>query len=361
MRVLIRADASLNIGSGHIARCMALADVLRNSGADVSFACRLLPGHLSSRLQAQGYTVHALPADYANEQPGIDIEALLPCQEDISALAQALPAQARFDWLIVDHYGLAADWETAARRFAPRVMAIDDLANRAHSADVLLDQNFSGTPQAYAPWLTAQCQALLGPHFALLREEFQREPIEIRPRVKRVIVNFGGFDAAGQSWIAMQALLAYPQLEVEFIAGIDNPDWLAMQALAEGRLNWRLQIQVSDFSRLMAEADLFIGAGGGTTWERAALGLPTICVAVAANQKANAEQLAEAGAHLYIGTREKFSVQTLRQAIDHLMNNPELRQSLASQSRKLVDGKGARRVAAVLAAAIPGFFASEQR
>ncbi|WP_426142136.1 UDP-2,4-diacetamido-2,4,6-trideoxy-beta-L-altropyranose hydrolase [Pseudomonas sp. DWP3-1-2] len=354
MNVLVRADASLNIGSGHIARCMALADVLRNSGAQVSFACRLLPGHLLSRLQAQGFTVYGFPERYADEQPGADIEALLPWTADIDAMAQVLAPRQRFDWLIVDHYGLEAQWETAARRFAQQVMAIDDLANRPHAVDVLLDQNFSGTSQAYAPWIGPDCRTLFGPHFALLRDEFQRDPVVIRPRVKRVIVNFGGFDAAGQCWIAMQALLAYPELEVDFIAGIDNPDWFAMQALIEGRSNWRLQTQVSDFSLLMSQADLFMGAGGGTTWERAALGLPTLCVAVAANQKANAEQLAEAGAHLYVGTREQATVPALRQAVAQLLNNQNLRQRLASASRKLVDGKGARRVADVLAAAVPG-------
>ncbi|HEX8593321.1 MAG TPA: UDP-2,4-diacetamido-2,4,6-trideoxy-beta-L-altropyranose hydrolase [Pseudomonas sp.] len=359
MNVLIRADASLNIGTGHIARCMALADVLRSQGAQVSFACRLLPGHLSSRLETQGYRVFPLPERYPHEQPGSDIEAPLPFQSDIDALAAA--TQECFDWLIVDHYGLAADWEAAARRFAPRIMAIDDLANRRHEVDVLLDQNFSGSLRAYARWIGPDCQTLFGPHYALLRDEFQGEPVEIRAKVKRVIVNFGGFDAAGQSWIAMQALQIYPQLDVDFIVGIDNPDWTAMQAMANGRPNWRLQTLVSHFSRLMGEADLFIGAGGGTTWERAALGLPTICVAVAANQKANAEQLAEAGAHLYIGTREHASVERLRQAIDLLMNNQKMRQSLASQSRHLVDGKGTRRVAAVLTAAVPGFYASEQR
>jgi UDP-2,4-diacetamido-2,4,6-trideoxy-beta-L-altropyranose hydrolase len=302
-----------------------------------------------------------LPDRYPDEQPGIDIEALLPVQSDIDALAQALAGQEHFEWLIVDHYGLAAEWEVAARRFAPRVMVIDDLANRPHAADVLLDQNFSGTPQAYAPWIGAECQALLGPRFALLRDEFQRDPIRIQPRVKRVIVNFGGFDAAGQSWIAMQALQAFPLLDVEFIVGIDNPDWLALQALAEGHSHWHVQTQVNDFSRLMGEADLFIGAGGGTTWERAALGLPTICIAVAANQQANAEQLAQAGAHVYIGTRPQATIERLRQAIGELIDDQQGRQGLASVSRRLVDGKGAGRVAAVLTAAVPGFNASEQQ
>ena len=350
MRVLIRADASLAIGSGHITRCLTLARMLRSQGAEVVFACRELPGHLLDRLREQGFTAYGLPARYANEPVAADIETLLPWQADIDAMVPALAAEAAFDWLIVDHYALDAEWQKAARQFAPRLMAIDDLANRRHAVDLLLDQNFSGTLQAYAPWVGKRCRLLLGPHYALMREAFQCEPVAIKAVVRRIIVNFGGFDAVGHTYEAMKALMNHPRLEVDFIAGLGNPAWATLQALAEGRSNWRLQTHVSDFAPLMAEADLFIGAGGGTTWERAAFGLPTICVAVAANQQRNAELLAEAGMHLYLGTTAQATVERLQQAIGVLVDNPWLRHSFARQSRQLVDGRGAQRVAEALLA-----------
>ncbi|MVV51316.1 UDP-2,4-diacetamido-2,4,6-trideoxy-beta-L-altropyranose hydrolase [Pseudomonas sp. PB120] len=352
MRVLIRADASPTIGSGHIARLLPLARTLRQQGSHVAFACRQLPGHRLDMLAAEGFETFALPARYPDEDPQQAIESMLPWQADIDALALALENQSAYDWIIVDHYGLDHHWQTAARHWAPRIAAVDDLATRTYSVDLLLNQNLSGTPEAYTALLPRGCQALLGPGFALLREEFCGAAIEIKPRAKRVLVNFGGFDAAMQTHHAMLALAELPGLEVDFVAGAENPAWEKMQRLAANRPNWRLHRFVSDFYRLMTEADLFVGAGGGTSWERAALGLPTICIAVSNNQQANGEVMATSGAHVYLGPREQVSVEQLRQAIGFVAGNQGLRQSLAERSRQLVDGRGAKRVAAALAGAV---------
>jgi UDP-2,4-diacetamido-2,4,6-trideoxy-beta-L-altropyranose hydrolase len=352
MRVLIRADASPTIGSGHIARCLTLARVLRKQGTHVAFACRLLPGHRLDSLASEGFETFALPARYLDEDPRQAIESMLPWQADIAALAQALESHPAFDWIVVDHYGLDHHWQTAARRWAPRIAAVDDLATRQYRVDLLLNQNLSGTPEAYASLLTPGCQTLLGPRFAMLRDEFCCPAIEIKPRARRVLVNFGGFDAAMQTHHAMLALADLHELEVDFVAGADNPAWEQMQALAAYRPNWRLHSFVSEFYRLMTEADLFVGAGGGTSWERAAMGLPTICIAVSNNQQANGEVMAISGAHVFLGNREHVRVEQLRQAIGFVVGNQVFRQSLADRSRQLVDGRGAQRVAAALAGAV---------
>ncbi|PCR93911.1 UDP-2,4-diacetamido-2,4,6-trideoxy-beta-L-altropyranose hydrolase [Pseudomonas fluorescens] len=352
MRVLIRADASPTIGSGHIARCLTLARVLRAQGSHVAFACRRLPGHRLDALQGEGFETFALPDRYTDEDPEQAIESMLPWQADIDALATQLEGQAEFDWVIADHYGLDHHWQTAARRFAPRIAAVDDLATRRYSVDLLLNQNLSGLSENYQPLLPAGCRTLLGPRFAMLREEFSGPVIEIKPVARRVLVNFGGFDAARQTHHAMLALADFSGLEVDFVAGADNPAWAEMQALAASRPNWRLHSFVSDFHRRMTEADLFIGAGGGTSWERAAMGLPTICIAVSNNQQANGEVMAAAGAHVFMGAREQVSVEQLRDAVGFVVGNFYLRQSLAERSRQLVDGRGALRVAAALAGAV---------
>ncbi|MBN3861299.1 UDP-2,4-diacetamido-2,4,6-trideoxy-beta-L-altropyranose hydrolase [Pseudomonas frederiksbergensis] len=352
MRVLIRADASPTIGSGHIARCLTLARVLRKQGSHVAFACRLLPGHRLDSLRAEGFETFALPERYRDEDPQQAIESMLPWQAEIAALGQALESHPAFDWIIVDHYGLDHHWQTAARRWAPRIAAVDDLATRQYSVDLLLNQNLSGTPEAYISLLTPDCQTLLGPRFALLRDEFCCPAIEIKPRARRVLVNFGGFDAAMQTHHAMLALADFHELEIDFVAGADNPAWEQMQGLVDYRPNWRLHSFVSDFYRLMTEVDLFIGAGGGTSWERAALGLPTICIAVSNNQQANGEVMATSGAHVFLGNREQVSVEQLRQAIGFVVGNQGVRQNLAERSRQLVDGRGAQRVAAALAGAV---------
>ncbi|EJN36246.1 UDP-2,4-diacetamido-2,4,6-trideoxy-beta-L-altropyranose hydrolase [Pseudomonas sp. GM80] len=352
MRVLIRADASPTIGSGHIARCLTLARALREQGSHVAFACRRLSGHRLDALQGEGFETFALPERYVDEDPQQAIEAMLPWQADIDALDDLLEGHAGFDWIIADHYGLDHHWQTAARRWAPRIAAVDDLASRRYSVDLLLNQNLSGLSENYAPLLPDGCRTLLGPRYAMLREEFRCPAIEIGARVRRVLVNFGGFDAAMQTHHAMLALADFAQLEVDFVAGADNPAWAPMQALAETRPHWRLHSFVSDFYQRMTAADLFIGAGGGTSWERAAMGLPTICIAVSNNQQANGEVMAAAGAHVFMGAREQVSVEQLRQAIGFVSENFHLRQSLAERSRQLVDGRGALRVAAALAGAV---------
>jgi UDP-2,4-diacetamido-2,4,6-trideoxy-beta-L-altropyranose hydrolase len=352
MRVLIRSDASPTIGSGHIARLLPLARALRKHGSHVAFACRQLPGHRLDALADEGFQTFALPDRYPDEDPHQAIESMLPWQADIDALAQALEHQTAFDWIIVDHYGLDHHWQAAARRWAPRIAAVDDLATRTYDVDLLLNQNLSGTPQAYASLLPADCQTLLGPRFAMLRDEFCCAAIEIKPQAKRVLVNFGGFDAALQTHHAMLALADLHELDVDFVAGAANPAWDRMAAMAADRPNWRLHSFVSDFYRLMTDADLFVGAGGGTSWERAAMGLPTICIAVSNNQRPNGEAMALSGAHVYLGPREQVSVEQLRQAIGFVAGNQGLRQSMAGRSRQLVDGRGAQRVAAALAGAV---------
>lgn len=352
MRILIRADASPTIGSGHIARCLTLARVLRKQGSHVAFACRQLPGHRLGALSAEGFETFALPEFYPGEDPQQAIESMLPWQADIDALDLLLEDHAQFDWIIADHYGLDHHWQTASRRWAPRIAAVDDLATRRYSVDLLLNQNLSGLSENYTPLLPEGCRTLLGPRYAMLREEFDCPAIEIKPEARRVLVNFGGFDAAMQTHHAMLALVDFPELDVDFVAGVDNPAWTQMQALAQTRPNWRLHSFVSDFHQRMTEADLFIGAGGGTSWERAALGLPTICIAVSNNQQVNGEVMAAAGAHVFLGAREQVSVTQLRDAIGFVTSNVYLRQSLAERSRQMVDGRGALRVAAALADAV---------
>lgn len=353
VKVLIRADASTVIGSGHVARCLTLAKALRALGAQVSFACRRLAGDLTAQIAAQGWPVRELvveaPGDAPRAPSVANIEALLAWQPDIAALAEQLPQGARFDWIVVDHYGLDRHWERAARQWATKIMAIDDLANRAHAVDLLLDQNFTATVQRYAPWLEGPCRSLLGPHYALLREEFQGDICPVRQRVERVVVNFGGMDAAGQTFKALQALMRFEGLQVTVVAGLGNPHWAALQALMVQRPEWELMAYSAEFGQLMAAADLFIGAAGGTTWERAALGLPTLCMAVAANQQANAEALAAAGMHCYLGPCEQVSAAALAEALGELLDNVAVRQQYAERSRRLVDGRGALRVAAAMA------------
>ncbi|MCU1723873.1 UDP-2,4-diacetamido-2,4,6-trideoxy-beta-L-altropyranose hydrolase [Pseudomonas sp. 5P_5.1_Bac1] len=333
MKVLFRADAGSHLGIGHVARCLTLAQVLASGGAQISFACRALPGHQMQRIAAAGHEVFSLPADTPDEIP---------------ALQALLPTEACFDWILVDHYQFDARWESAARCWGRRVMAIDDLADRPHDCDLLLDQNFTASAALYHGWVPAACQILAGPRHALLRPAFR----ELRPAAQagpsRVLVSFGGFDQAGMTLRTLQALDGLEGVEVQCIAGHSSPDLAALQSLVARHPGWTLLNFVNDLPERMAAATLFIGAGGGTTWERAAIGLPSLCIGVAPNQYANAEALAQAGLHLYLGPAEQVAVAALHQAIAGLLGNLPQRQHFAARGMELVDGLGAQRVALAL-------------
>lgn len=347
MRVLMRADASPRIGFGHVMRCLTLARQLREAGCVVVFACRAEPGNALEIITRQGFQVYSMQVAADTRD---DIEQSLSWRDDIQALWQALPAEERFAWCVVDHYGLAADWQRAVRERVQRVMVIDDLANRPHDADVLLDQGLTRSAADYAPLVPAACRLLIGARFSLLREGFQGAPIAIAEQVQRVVVSFGGVDAGRESFKAIEALQAFAGLTVEVIAGAANPafDELA-ERLAE-QPNWHLHRHVDDVENLLRSADLCIGAGGVSSWERAALGLPSLCIALAANQCAGSQAFAEAGAHLYLGEAAQVSVEYLRSSISLLLNNDGLRRSLAARSVALTDGRGANRVACELLA-----------
>jgi UDP-2,4-diacetamido-2,4,6-trideoxy-beta-L-altropyranose hydrolase len=327
VKVLFRADASSQIGMGHVARCLTLARVLRSRGATVSFACRALPGFDPHLVEGQGFELMLLPAQ----------------ADDLPVLLGSV-----FNWLVVDHYQLDHTWEGRARSIARRVAVIDDLADRAHDADLLLDQNLTADAGAYQGLLAPGCSLLLGPRYALLGPEFSAPPVEPALHVHHVVVSFGGFDVAGMALKTLEALAPWPQVKVTLLAGIAHPQWAQLCEHIARRPGWEVMAYSPRMAELMREADLFIGAGGGTTWERAALGVPGLCVAVADNQVANAERLAREGGQLYLGQAAEVTVPGLQAAIALLMTNAPLRHSLATRARQHVDAQGAQRVATAL-------------
>lgn len=349
MNVLIRADASMHIGSGHVMRCLTLASALRRAGHQVVFACRTLPGHVIGAVEADGFECLRLPS---GDAAPADIERLIDGAADWHALDAMLAPSRRFDWAVVDHYALDATWERAARSRIAHIAAIDDLANRRHDADVLIDVNLTASAALYQPLVHQGCTLLLGPRYALLRDAFGGGPIAIAPMLRRVLLTFGAVDMPGATLATMRALAAFPLLEADIVAGAANPHWHAIQAEVAKHPNWRLHKHVADFASLMRQCDLCIGAGGGTTWERAALGLPTICIAVARNQEANAQCLAAAGAIVYLGPIETVGQTALHDAI-YALHDARTRAALAEAAHRLVDGRGAHRVAATLQDAMP--------
>jgi UDP-2,4-diacetamido-2,4,6-trideoxy-beta-L-altropyranose hydrolase len=336
MKIAIRADSSWSIGTGHVMRCLALAHVLRERNAEVTFVCRELPGDIRSTIAANGFALATLAS-----QTGSAVDSAADAAYTISAIGHA-------DWIVVDHYGLDAAWERSVRSSASQIFVIDDLANREHDADLLLDQNFHpASSHRYIALVSPECQLLMGPRYALLRSEFAsaRARVSARPgAVKNIVVSFGGSDPSGMTLRAIDALQNIPlgTARVDIIAGLANPRITEIQQRA-GKNGFQCHPS-ADVAALFSSADLAIGAGGGTSWERACLGVPSIIVALADNQEPGGSALGTSGYGLYLGRAEDLTDAELQSSISTLLHNESLRHFFSMHSMELVDGKGVDRV-----------------
>ncbi len=342
MNVLIRTDASVAIGSGHVMRCLALADGLREAGARVVFVCRQAPGDLCDLIAAKGYSVHRLSATEAGGK-------LSPEQDAAQTLAAA-SSDVPLDWLIVDHYALDRRWESVLRPHTRGILAIDDLADRRHDCDILLDQNYRGaTDTRYDNLTPAPCKKLLGPRFALLRPEFSgsRPPA---PRdasdVRRILVFLSSADPRNITQRVLDALdgVVASGVEVDIVVGVACPHVEALTAYCARRPGRALHMQTPRLAELLAASDMAIGGGGATSWERACLGVPSLVIGLSDNQLPVAEALARIGAHLYLGRIEDLDDSALRAAVAVMLENRGLRSALARAAFPLTDGRGVERV-----------------
>ncbi len=346
MKVVVRADASVELGGGHVMRCLALAERLREGGGEVGFLCRDLPGNLNSVVAGQGFTVFPLP-------PG-ERDAEFSWEADVRHSLAALESWGELDWLIVDHYSLDIRWETAMRSRVRGILAIDDLADRPHGCDLLLDQNYHvAAEQRYRGLVPQSCRVMLGPDYALLRPEFESMRKKMRSRsgtVARLLIFFGTTDPGDETSKALAALALLPleKLRVDVVVGMTNPHGEQVRKQCAAMSNVYFHRQPENLVALMAGADLALGAGGSIHWERCVLGLPALVVAVAANQIAISEALARKGAIVYLGTAEQVTVALIAERLLQAMAEPEALRSMSAMASTLTDGGGARRVAGMM-------------
>lgn len=351
MLIALRTDASLQIGTGHVMRCLTLADALRDRGGQCVFVCRAHEGHLLDLIQRRGHGAVALPAGEAGYQaPGrLAHDGWLGTAwaTDAQATRQALSGQP-VDWLVLDHYGLDRQWEAAMRPSCRRLLVIDDLADRQHDCDWLIDQNLGRGAADYDGLLSTDTHRLIGPSFALLRPEFaQWRDYSLKRRagqpLRNLLIAMGGVDkgnATGQLLHALQAAPLSPDMRITAVMGPHAP-WLHQlreQAAAMPRPT-QVLTGVDNMAQLMADSDLAIGAAGGTAWERCALGLPSVVVVLAANQQAGAEALAQAGAAVVVQ-----DIGNIVEVLTSLSDKASLLGNLSSAAARLVDGNGVARI-----------------
>lgn len=336
-------------------RCLVLADALKRAGLGIHFVSRHLPDHFRELLDEHGHGCAFLGGvPFAESADGLSRSAWLGVSQDSDArqALQALEGR-HWDWLVVDHYALDARWEAELRRTARKVLVIDDLADRNHDCDLLLDQNLHADMDSrYNDRVPDDCRLLLGPSYALLREEFARPRASLRTRdgsVKRMLVLMGGVDADNQTAKAIHAIAGVQgrTFHVDVVIGLQHPARGEIEEICK-RYGYQAHVQIRNVAELMAAADLSIGATGTSSWERCCLGLPAVCLTSAANQAVLAQGLEERGAIVSLGNAAEVSTADLSRALSSLIERPERLRSLSLASASLVDGAGAERVCRLL-------------
>jgi UDP-2,4-diacetamido-2,4,6-trideoxy-beta-L-altropyranose hydrolase len=355
MRVAIRADASNYMGTGHIVRCLTLANSLRDNNNEVEFICRDHPGNLISTIKKQNFEVRTLPSlnneisvkpnytGWLGETPEND------AQQTIDVIDELNP-----DWLVIDHYEIDEKWEKKVRPYCKNIMVIDDLANRKHDCDMLLDQNFYfDYEEPYKELLPAKCKQLIGPEYVLLKPEYalyRNKKKSHNEQIKKILLFFGGSDNSNMTSSALKALSLpeFQQIKLDVVVGINNRKKQEIFKLAEKRLNTVLYTKPLDhLAELMFKADFSIGGGGATTWERMCMGLPSLVIALAENQFPLSKKLAERNYIRFIGYAKEISTNDISNALRQEILSKEYKER-AILGSNLCDGNGVNKIVKTL-------------
>jgi UDP-2,4-diacetamido-2,4,6-trideoxy-beta-L-altropyranose hydrolase len=345
-------------------RCLTLADALLECGLACRFVCREHPGNLIGLIRQRGHEVQALPAQPASNSSFVDDgapvhAAWLGASWDQDAEQTKLGIGATtVDWLIVDHYALDARWEQALRSSCRNLMAIDDLADRSHDCDVLLDQNLGRNAADYESLVSPKCVLLIGPSYALLKPEFSKLRAQSlarrrQPDLKNLLITMGGVDKdniTGKVLDGLRNCRLPPDCRITVVMGAQAPAHENVRHRAT-TMPWLTEVllNVQDMAALMAESDLAIGAAGSTSWERCCLGLPSLIVVLAENQQPIAAALDTLGAVVSLGSGSHASFcDALETAINLLVDEPAHLSRMSARSQAVTEGAGVERVIEVM-------------
>lgn len=311
LKIIIRADASIQIGSGHIMRCLTIAYNFQKRGHEVLFFMAPLEGNLIDYVTVQGF--------------------------------QTITSWQSADIILIDHYQIDFQLERYLRKYTNKIVVIDDLANRKHDCDVLLDQNFVGNYQhRYDELVPKTCKKLLGPQFLIMRDEFiqARQIIPKRTgKVERLLIFMGGTDPTHETLKILEALQIVHLKKIHIVCGDGNVQKEEIQAICH-KSGYQYHQQINYMAQLMNEVDFSIGAGGLTTWERCYVGLPSSSTIVADNQYETTKMTEKLGAVINVGWHEKVTVETYQQLLEYIVSHPEHLKSMSEKGLELTESQG---------------------
>jgi UDP-2,4-diacetamido-2,4,6-trideoxy-beta-L-altropyranose hydrolase len=359
LKIVFRTDASLKIGTGHVMRCLTLAHKLKQNDADCQFICRAHEGNLLKKIHNEGFKVTALtteaPTSYEikKDEEVLDHAYWLDTHWRVDADQTIQALHETPDWLIVDNYALDANWEITVRPHCKKIMVIDDLADRKHDCDLLLDQNLiKGMEFRYNNLHSASCISLLGPNYALLQSQYERlhEIKRLKTnQVSRIFVFFGGFDNHNLTSLVISAFLDLerPDITLDVVINQASLDAPLIIEQTQNCNNINLHNMLPSLAPLILNADLAIGAGGVNSWERCCLGLPSLVITTANNQQPIATELDRRSIVRYLGHHDCVTKPMLTNSLKDFLDNESI-SDWSNRCWDLVDAKGAERIASYL-------------
>jgi UDP-2,4-diacetamido-2,4,6-trideoxy-beta-L-altropyranose hydrolase len=329
--VYFRCDASKKTGAGHVMRCLTLADELTTRG----WACLFVS-----------------EAETKNIVPSIQKYPLMEPGENLPGFA---------DLYVIDHYGLDKDFESSVRQWARTILVIDDLADRLHDCDILLDQTMGRDPKDYEGLVPESCQIFCGSEYTLLRPQFSEKTVAAQAKrkqttkIENILISFGATNPHNLTEKILTVLSSFSEwpLEIDVVMsdaaeGKDKVLKLCQKITKETPHNVTLLTDVQDMAACMLKADMAFGGGGTTSWERACLGLPTILIEVADNQRYVSENLHKAGAVVKIGDYRTVDLPEIDKAFENMRNDNHLLRKMSQKAFRVCDGKGASRLCKII-------------
>lgn len=358
MNFVFRTDASKEIGTGHVMRCLTLADDLKSKGNDVTFICREHEGNLNNLIENRGFEVYRLSKPGDNFEPDNDLthsswlgDSWNNDFDETKSIIDKLKVKP--EWLVIDHYAIDYRWESKIRPFVNNIFVIDDIADRNHDCDLLLDQNLVENMQnRYDEKVPESCRLLLGPEYALLQPIYAELHERIPPRegpVKRILISFGGADNENITGLVLSVFISLnrPDIEVDVVISDVSQYKSKIEKLISNHDNIHLHGSLPTLAPLMAKADLAIGACGTTSWERLCLGLPAIVITLAENQTAIARGLHNEGLVKWLGDQKEVSEGDIKDSLLEILENG-FKKETSITCKEAVDGIGTKRVATIL-------------
>ena len=336
MKLFFRVDASTEIGTGHVMRCLALAQACIDAGGKAIFAMATQAPELEIRLKSEGIEIVYLSVHRGSTEDAKKT-ATLARQFDVS-------------WVVVDGYNFGAEYQKVIKNFGLDFLFIDDYGHADYYyADIVLNQNIYAHEELYSN-KESYTQLLLGTSYTLLRREFwqwQGWKRKIPSVANKILVTLGGADSDNVTLKVIQGLqlIEIENLEVIVVVGGSNPHYELLQtAIEQSSFVIHLKTNVTNMPELMAWADVAIAAGGSTSWELAFMGLPSLVLILADNQRETAQKLGEMEVAINLGWHENVSFKKISVEAIGLLELSEVRSKMTKLAKKLVDGQGSHKV-----------------